>query len=71
MLVRFYLPAWSSVHAWLLRLRTGSEFAPARVGVLWPIPAWGSGVMSDLVCIFTCFAPVQNLPDFDFVHFRL
>ena len=30
-LVRFRLPAWSSVHAWLLRLRTGSEFAPARL----------------------------------------
>ena len=29
MLARFRLPAWSSVHAWLLRLRTGSDFAPA------------------------------------------
>ena len=30
MLARFRLPAWSSVHAWLIRLRTGSDFAPAR-----------------------------------------
>ena len=30
MLARFCLPAWSSVHAWLLRLRTGSDFAPER-----------------------------------------
>ena len=30
-LARFRLPAWSSVHAWLLRLRTGSDFAPARL----------------------------------------
>ena len=29
MLARFHLPAWSSVHAWLLRLQTGSDFAPA------------------------------------------
>ena len=29
-LARFRLPAWSSVHAWLLRLRTGSDFAPDR-----------------------------------------
>ena len=26
-LARFCLPAWSAVHAWLLRLRTGSDFA--------------------------------------------
>ena len=31
MLARFRLPAWSSVHAWLLRLRTGSGFAPERL----------------------------------------
>ena len=31
MLARFCLPAWSSVHAWLLRLRTGSDFAPERL----------------------------------------
>ena len=31
MLARFRLPAWSSVHAWLLRLRTGSCFAPERL----------------------------------------
>ena len=31
MLAPFRLPAWSSVHAWLLRLRTGSDFAPARL----------------------------------------
>ena len=30
-LARFRLPAWSSVHAWLLRLRTGSELAPERL----------------------------------------
>ena len=28
---RFRLPAWASVHAWLLRLRTGSDFAPERL----------------------------------------
>ena len=28
MLARFCLPAWSSVHAWLLCIRTGSDFAP-------------------------------------------
>ena len=31
MLARFRLPAWSSVHAWLLRLQTGSDFAPERL----------------------------------------
>ena len=36
MLARFRLPAWSSDHLWLLRLRTGSdlnrsEFAPERL----------------------------------------
>ena len=31
MLARFCLPASSSVHAWLLRLRTRSDFAPARL----------------------------------------
>ena len=30
MLARFRLPAWSSVHAWLLSLRTGSDSAPER-----------------------------------------
>ena len=53
MLARFRLPAWSSV--WLLRLRTGSDFAlerlpapdvmfftcpPLCAGALWPMPAW-------------------------------
>ena len=28
MLPRFRLPTWSSVHSWLLRLRTGYDFAP-------------------------------------------
>ena len=31
MLAHFRLPAWSPIHAWLLRLRTGSDFAPARL----------------------------------------
>ena len=31
MLAHFRLPAWSSIHAWLPRLRTGSDFAPARL----------------------------------------
>ena len=31
MLARFRLPAWSSIHSWLLRLRTGSDFAPERL----------------------------------------
>ena len=30
-LARFRLPAWSSVRAWLLRLRTGSDFRPERL----------------------------------------
>ena len=30
-LARFRLPAWSSVHAWLLRLQTVSDFAPERL----------------------------------------
>ena len=30
-LAHLRLSAWSSVHAWLLRLRTGSDFAPARL----------------------------------------
>ena len=30
-LAHLHLPAWSSIHAWLLRLRTGSDFAPARL----------------------------------------
>ena len=30
-LAHYRLPAWSSVHAWWLRLRTGSDFAPARL----------------------------------------
>ena len=37
MLARFCMPAWSSVHAWLLRLRTGSNFAPERSPVLDPV----------------------------------
>ena len=31
MLARFRLPAWPFVHACLLRLRTGSGFAPERL----------------------------------------
>ena len=30
-LARLRLPAWSSVHSWLLRLQTGSDFAPERM----------------------------------------
>ena len=30
-LARFRLPAWSSVHAWLLRLRTRPDFGPERM----------------------------------------
>ena len=36
-LAPFRLPAWSSVHAWLLRLRTGPDFAPARLPVPDPV----------------------------------
>ena len=46
-LARFSLPAWSSVRAWLLRLRTVFDFAPAILPaadpvlhMLWPMPAW-------------------------------
>ena len=38
MLARFRLPAWSSVHAWLLRLQTGYDFAPERLPA--PDPVW-------------------------------
>ena len=31
MLAHFRLPAWSSVHVWLLRQRTGSDFGPVRL----------------------------------------
>ena len=31
MLARFRLPAWTSFHAWLVRLRTGYDFAPERL----------------------------------------
>ena len=30
-LARFHLPAWSSVHAWMLRLRTGADFSPEHL----------------------------------------
>ena len=36
MLARFRLPACPSVHAWLLRLRTGSDVAPERLPALDP-----------------------------------
>ena len=29
--------AWSSVHAWLLRLRTGSDFVPERLPAPYPV----------------------------------
>ena len=35
MLARFRLRAWSYIRPWLLRLQTGSDFAPARL----PAPA--------------------------------
>ena len=31
LLTHFRLPAWSSIHAWLLCLRTGSDFATERL----------------------------------------
>ena len=34
MLARFRLPAWTSFHAWLVRLRTGYDFAPERLPAL-------------------------------------
>ena len=62
MLERFCLPAWSSVHAWLPRLQSVSDFAPERLPA--PDPSFarvrpcaqgrcgrcppGSGVMSNL-----------------------
>ena len=36
-LARFCLPAWSSVHARLLRLRTGSDFAPEHLPAADPV----------------------------------
>ena len=62
MFARFRLPAWSSARAWLLRLRTISDFDPARLpapdpvlhvsapvrrGAVADAPP-GFGVMSDL-----------------------
>ena len=37
MLACFRVPAWSSMHAWLLRLRTGSDFAPERLPARDPV----------------------------------
>ena len=62
-LARFSLPAWSSVRAWLLRLRTVFDFAPAHLpaadpvlhmcaGALWPMPAW---VWRDVRSVFFFF----------------
>ena len=36
-LTRFSLPAWSSVRAWLLRLRTVFDFAPAHLPAADPV----------------------------------
>ena len=36
-LARFSLPAWSSVRAWLLRLRTVFDFAPVRLPAANPV----------------------------------
>ena len=36
-LARFSLPAWSSVRAWLLRLRTVFDFAPAHLPAAVPV----------------------------------
>ena len=36
-LARFSLPAWSSVRAWLLRLRTVFDFAPAHLPAADPV----------------------------------
>ena len=45
-LAQYRLPAWPSIHAWLLRLRTGSDFAPTRLpGPVFHVPAlvrWGA-----------------------------
>ena len=65
-LAHFRLPAWSSVHAWLLYLRTGSDFAPERLpapdtvfacvhtGALWTMPAW---IWRDVRSVFFFFFP--------------
>ena len=37
MLARFSLPAWSSVRAWLLRLRAVFDFAPAHLPAADPV----------------------------------
>ena len=69
MLARFRLPDWSSVRSWLLGLRTGSDFAPARlvlfctgpplcVGALWPTSAW---VWCDVGSGFFFFHACQHL----------
>ena len=45
MLAPFRLPAWSSVHAWLLRPRTVSDYAPERLRlILFSMcpPPWGA-----------------------------
>ena len=66
MLAHFRLPAWSSVHAWFLRLRTGPILPrraclrlilfctcpPLCAGALWPMPAW---VWRDVRSVFFFF----------------
>ena len=62
-LASLHLPAWSSVHSWLRRLRFGSVYAPALLPAPTPVlhmlhmrcgrcPS-GSGVISDFFSWFT------------------
>ena len=68
MLARFRLPALSSVHAWLLRLGTGSDSAPERVPAPNPVlqvsaPVRRGAVADARLGLATC--PIYFLP-FDF-----
>ena len=49
MLARFHLPAWSSVHVWLLRLRTGSDCASERLPAPDPVLHVSAPVRRDAV----------------------
>ena len=69
---RFSLPAWSSVCAWLLRLRTVFDFAPAHLPAadpvlhmsapaLWPMPAWA---WRDVRSVFFIMTGCRTMPTF-------
>ena len=62
MLAHFRLPAWSSVHVWLLRLRTGSDFAPARLPAPDPVLHVSARVRSCALTIPENHKPKRPMP---------